>query len=185
MKNKISEKDKNDWEEFISKNEKLPNKDLKSIKKKTLKIKNIDLNGYTINEDNRLSNNIYLESTVTNNDIINGILDDIAPFNSNFLVKSNNSLIRETIFNKESRESILLDYTDDKLFIFIPDLKKISNDTKRFNKVDNLTYLINYYIDRILNESDMLDIYTNKSHFYIDENIQLYLNVNNKGRSFT
>jgi len=34
LSNKISEKDKKDWEEFISKNEKLPNKDLKSIKKK-------------------------------------------------------------------------------------------------------------------------------------------------------
>ena len=54
MSNKISEKDKKDWEEFISKNEKLPNKDLKSIKKKTLKIKNIDLHGYTLDEANKV-----------------------------------------------------------------------------------------------------------------------------------
>ena len=54
MTNNISEKDKKDWEEFISKNEKLPNKDLKSITKKTLKIKNIDLHGYTLDEANKV-----------------------------------------------------------------------------------------------------------------------------------
>ena len=53
MSNKISEKDKKDWEEFISKNEKLPNKDLKSTKK-NLKIKNIDLHGYTLDEANKI-----------------------------------------------------------------------------------------------------------------------------------
>ena len=54
MSNKISEKDKKDWEEFISKNEKLPNMDIKSKKKKTLKIKNIDLHGYSLEEANKV-----------------------------------------------------------------------------------------------------------------------------------
>ena len=54
MSNKISEKDKKDWEEFILKNEKLPNKDLKSLQKNTLKIKNIDLHGYTLDEANKI-----------------------------------------------------------------------------------------------------------------------------------
>ena len=54
MSNKISEKDKKDWEEFLLKNEKLPNKDLKSIKKKTLKAKNLDLHGYTLDEANKM-----------------------------------------------------------------------------------------------------------------------------------
>ena len=40
MNNKISEKDQKDWEEFLLKNERLPNKDLKSTKK-NLKIKKI------------------------------------------------------------------------------------------------------------------------------------------------
>ena len=54
MSSKISEKDKKDWEEFISKSEKLPNKDLKSVKTKTLKTKNIDLHGYTLDEANKI-----------------------------------------------------------------------------------------------------------------------------------
>ena len=53
MNSKISEKDKKDWEEFLLKNERLPNKDLKSIKK-NLKIKNIDLHGYTLDEANKI-----------------------------------------------------------------------------------------------------------------------------------
>ena len=51
MSNKISEKDKKDWEEFLSKNEKLPNKDLKSTKTKTLKTKNIDTKHPMITEN--------------------------------------------------------------------------------------------------------------------------------------
>ena len=54
MSNKISEKDKKDWEEFLLKNEKLPNKDLKSIKKKVSKTKNLDLHGYTLDEANKI-----------------------------------------------------------------------------------------------------------------------------------
>ena len=68
--------------------------------------------GYSIdiiNEDNRLSNNIYLESTVPNNDIINGILNDIAPFNSNFQVKNNNSLAEN--MGKNGRKFIQKEYS--------------------------------------------------------------------------
>ena len=53
MNSKISEKDQKDWEEFLLKNERLPNKDLKSTKK-NLKIKNIDLHGYTLDEANKI-----------------------------------------------------------------------------------------------------------------------------------
>ena len=53
MSNDISEKDKKDWESFISSDEKLPNKDFKSSKQKTFKIKSIDLHGYTLEEANK------------------------------------------------------------------------------------------------------------------------------------
>jgi hypothetical protein len=43
----ISEKDKKDWENFLSSNEKLPNKDIK-LKKKIFKTRSIDLHGYTL-----------------------------------------------------------------------------------------------------------------------------------------
>jgi DNA-nicking Smr family endonuclease len=52
LKNKISDKDKKDWEEFLSSDEKLDNKDFKLNQKKTLKTKNIDLHGYTLQEAN-------------------------------------------------------------------------------------------------------------------------------------
>ncbi len=49
----ISDKDKKDWDKFITGNEKLPNKDLKYQEKKTIKIKSIDLHGYTLDEANK------------------------------------------------------------------------------------------------------------------------------------
>ncbi len=52
MSNDISEKDKKDWENFISSDEKLPNKDFKLSKQKFFKVKSIDLHGYTLDEAN-------------------------------------------------------------------------------------------------------------------------------------
>ncbi len=53
MINKISDKDKKAWEDFLTKNEELPNKDSSSIKYKNEKIKHIDLHGYSLNEANK------------------------------------------------------------------------------------------------------------------------------------
>ena len=53
MTDEISQKDKKDWENFLSKKEKLPNKDINSSKEKKIKIKNIDLHGYTLDEANK------------------------------------------------------------------------------------------------------------------------------------
>ena len=53
MNNDISEKDKKDWESFISSDEKIPNKDFKSSKQKTFKVRSIDLHGYTLEEANK------------------------------------------------------------------------------------------------------------------------------------
>ncbi len=53
MSNDISEKDKKDWESFISSEERLPNKDFKSSKQKFFKVKSIDLHGYTLEEANK------------------------------------------------------------------------------------------------------------------------------------
>ena len=49
----ISDKDKQAWEKFVSSDEKLDNKDFKLNKKKTLKINNIDLHGYTLKDANK------------------------------------------------------------------------------------------------------------------------------------
>jgi len=51
----ISDKDKKDWENFLSNNEKLPNKDIRLQKKKiSLKTRSIDLHGYTLDHANQL-----------------------------------------------------------------------------------------------------------------------------------
>jgi len=53
LTNKISDKDKKDWENFLLSKEKLQNKDYKFNKKKYFKIKSIDLHGYTLEEANK------------------------------------------------------------------------------------------------------------------------------------
>ena len=53
MNDNISDKDKKDWHKFINSTEKLPNKDFKYQKNKNLKIRSIDLHGYTLDEANK------------------------------------------------------------------------------------------------------------------------------------
>ena len=53
MSNDISEKDKKDWETFLSGNEKLPNKDYKTSNQKIIKTRSIDLHGYTLEQANK------------------------------------------------------------------------------------------------------------------------------------
>ena len=62
MTNNISEKDKKDWENFLSKKEKLPNKDYKIDKKITFKTKSIDLHGYTLDEANKSIESFIIKS---------------------------------------------------------------------------------------------------------------------------
>ena len=52
LNKKISEKDKKDWENFISKNEKLENKDKNFSKEKNIKIRLLDLHGYSLDDAN-------------------------------------------------------------------------------------------------------------------------------------
>ena len=53
MKDNISDKDKKDWDNFINSSEKLPNKDFKHLSRKNLKIRSIDLHGYTLDKANK------------------------------------------------------------------------------------------------------------------------------------
>ena len=56
MTDKISEKDKKDWETFLSSNEKLPNKDLKLKQRSSIKTRSIDLHGHTLDDANKVIN---------------------------------------------------------------------------------------------------------------------------------
>ncbi len=62
MTDNISEKDKKDWETFISSEEKLPNKDKKFSKKKYLKTRTIDLHGYTLEHANKFIEDFIISS---------------------------------------------------------------------------------------------------------------------------
>ena len=65
MNDNISDKDKKDWENFLSNKEKLPNKDINFFEKKKQIIKSIDLHGCTLVEANKkiesIINKSYLE----------------------------------------------------------------------------------------------------------------------------
>ena len=62
MTDNISDKDKRDWETFLSSGEKLPNKDDKLKKKSSLKIKSIDLHGYTLDQANKFIESFIIKS---------------------------------------------------------------------------------------------------------------------------
>tara|TARA_B100001057_G_C22475946_1_gene804500 strand:+ start:85 stop:498 length:414 start_codon:yes stop_codon:yes gene_type:complete len=62
LNSKISDKDKNDWEKFLSDKSPLPNKDNNLRKEKISKIKSIDLHGYGLEEANKTIKNFILRS---------------------------------------------------------------------------------------------------------------------------
>ena len=62
MNNKISDKDKKDWETFLSSKEKVPEKYFKTQKKKQLKVSSIDIHGYTLEQANKTIEEFILKS---------------------------------------------------------------------------------------------------------------------------
>ena len=61
MNKKISNKDKKDWENFLSSEESLPNKDLNLNKEKIQKNRTFDLHGFSLAEANKKINEIIFE----------------------------------------------------------------------------------------------------------------------------
>ena len=62
MNNKISDKDKKDWESFLSENENLPNKDLITSQKNLNNLRVCDLHGYSLDEANKKIYNLIKDS---------------------------------------------------------------------------------------------------------------------------
>ena len=52
MTNKLSDKDKKDWQNFLSSSEKLQNKDVDNLNNQVISQRSIDLHGYTLEEAN-------------------------------------------------------------------------------------------------------------------------------------
>ena len=63
MSNSISDKDKKDWNKFISSKDKLSNKDDESFKKKNFYFsKSIDLHGFTLDQANKYIEKFIIDS---------------------------------------------------------------------------------------------------------------------------
>ena len=53
MTNKLSDKDKKDWQNFLESSEKLQSKDVDQLKNQIIAEKSIDLHGYTLEDANK------------------------------------------------------------------------------------------------------------------------------------
>ena len=62
MSKKISDKDKKDWQNFLSKKEKLPVKDKDATQKKNSKVFKFDLHGYSLKDANNKVEDIIQKS---------------------------------------------------------------------------------------------------------------------------
>ncbi len=62
MSSKLSDKDKKDWEKFISKGESLPDKEANWSQKKIIKSHKFDLHGFSLDEANTKVENLINES---------------------------------------------------------------------------------------------------------------------------
>ena len=62
MNNQISDKDKKDWQNFLSKKEKLPDKDNSYSKDKLIKTSEIDLHGFSLDDANKIVDKLIKES---------------------------------------------------------------------------------------------------------------------------
>jgi len=112
LTNKLSDKDKKDWEKFIKGNEKIENKDKEySNKDKEFQEKTIDLHGYTLESANKMifeyikscySNNIDKINIITGKGLRSKNIHD--PYQSNDL-----SILKYSVPNYIKNNSELMD----------------------------------------------------------------------------
>ena len=62
MKDKISDKDKQDWENFLKSKKKLHNKDIVNKDYKTYKTSSVDLHGHTLEGANKIVESFIIKS---------------------------------------------------------------------------------------------------------------------------
>ena len=65
MTNKLSDKDKKDWQKFLDSSEKLLNKDVDQVKNQIISERTIDLHGYTLEDANKKISE-FIENCYTN-----------------------------------------------------------------------------------------------------------------------
>ena len=138
MTRDISEKDKKDWENFLSKKEKLPNKDLKIKSNSSPKVKSIDLHGFTLEQANSVVKNFINKSldqnvnkliVVTGKGIHSEVEKDpyvskdlsILKFSVPEFIKNNKDLMKNII---EIKEADILDGGSGAFYIYLKKSKK-------------------------------------------------------------
>ena len=118
----ISDKDKQDWENFLKKKEKIPNKDF--VNKKNIryeKIKKIDLHGHTIEEANKAVKQFIqkcFDESVTKIIVITGKGLRSKNVENPYLSKDLSILkysVPEFIENNKSLTKIIIEITDAKI----------------------------------------------------------------------
>ena len=138
MTSDISEKDKKDWENFISKKEKLPNKDNKIKSNSSPKVRSIDLHGFTLEQANSVVKNFInksldqninklivvtgkgIHSEVEKNPYISKNLS-ILKFSVPEFIKNNKDLMKNII---EIKEADILDGGSGAFYIYLKKSKK-------------------------------------------------------------
>ena len=114
MNSKISDKDKKDWEDFLSRDQKLPNKDNSKKKLERGKVTSIDLHGYTLEEANQTVENFInksFENNISKLIIVTG--KGLHSDNANDpYVSKNLSILKYSVpeFIKKSRELMMKIY---------------------------------------------------------------------------
>ena len=122
MTNKLSDKDKKDWQKFLDSTEKLQNKDVDQLNNQIISERTIDLHGYTLEEANKkisefiencYANKVKKINVITGKGMRSKNLDD--PYQSKDLsilkysvpeyIKSNSELMSKII--KIDLESVL------------------------------------------------------------------------------
>ena len=138
MTRDISEKDKKDWEIFLSKKEKLPNKDLKVKSNSSPKVRSIDLHGFTLEQANSVVKNFINKSldqninkliVVTGKGIHSEVEKDpyisknlsILKFSVPEFIKNNKDLMKNII---EIKEADILDGGSGAFYIYLKKSKK-------------------------------------------------------------
>ena len=138
MTRDISEKDKKDWENFLSKKEKLPNKDLKVKSNSSPKVRSIDLHGFTLEQANSVVKNFINKSldqninkliVVTGKGIHSEVEKDpyvskdlsILKFSVPEFIKNNKDLMKNII---EIKEADILDGGSGAFYIYLKKSKK-------------------------------------------------------------
>ena len=138
MTRDISEKDKKDWKNFLSKKEKLPNKDLKIKSNSSPKVRSIDLHGFTLEQANSVVKNFINKSldqnvnkliVVTGKGIHSEVEKDpyaskdlsILKFSVPEFIKNNKDLMKNII---EIKEADILDGGSGAFYIYLKKSKK-------------------------------------------------------------